>query len=384
MATAFVKVQPQLSRPARWADTHWINLSMTQPRRATPTVDQAENRFGQPISAAFAAPQRRDVSQGSEEPELCILIPCLNEERTIGGVVDEYREEFPGCRIVVVDNGSVDCTAVHARSAGAEVIVEKRRGKAQAVLAALPLIDEELVLMVDGDETYPAAGARLLMDRYREDPCDMLIGIRCAVADDAPTFRPMHQFGTRAFAQALGMVFAHRTGDIFSGLRLFSKRFHRNVPILSRGFELEMELTIQCIDKGFTMAEVEVPFRERPAGSNSKLNTIRDGLRILTVLLVLFRDYRPLSFFGSLALLLGGLGLVVGSLPVFEYLATGQVQRFPLAILAAGLVNLGFLTSLTGVMLESALRHRREGFQWQLRQFDTRNRPWTWGGPAGR
>ena len=302
---------------------------------------------------------------------LCILIPCLNEERTIEGVIDEYREQFPGSRIVVVDNGSSDATARVARDAGAEVVAERRRGKAQAVLAALPLIDHELMLMVDGDGTYPAAGARLLVERYWREPCDMLTGIRCAVDTEAATFRPMHQLGTGAFARVLGMVFAHRAGDIFSGQRLFSRRFYKNVPILSRGVELEMELTIQCIDKGFTMAEVEVPFRERPVGSSSKLNTIRDGLRISRLLLVLFRDYRPLNFFGSLAGLLGMVGCLAGSFPVFEYLASGQVQRFPLAVLAAALINLAFLTGLTGLMLESGLRHRREGFQWQLRQFDS-------------
>jgi len=307
----------------------------------------------------------------------CILIPCLNEERTICGVIEEYRDEFPGARIVVVDNGSVDSTAMLAREAGAEVLIENRRGKAQAVLAALPFIEDELMIMVDGDGTYPAAGARLLVDRYRHEPCDMLIGIRRAVDDDAPTFRPMHEFGTRAFAKILGMVFAHRAGDIFSGLRLFSKRFYKNVPVLSRGFELEMELTIQCIDKGFRMAEVETPFRERPVGSSSKLNTVRDGLRIFRLLLVLFRDYRPLNFFGSLALVLAILGSCAGSFPILEYLDVGQVQRFPLAILAAGLMNLAFLTGLTGVMLESGLRHRREGFQLQLRQFDGDQALWT-------
>jgi len=314
--------------------------------------------------------------------QLCVLIPCLNEEETIAQVVREYRDAFPAARILVVDNGSVDQTARLARDAGAEVLLERRRGKAQAVLAALPCIDHELLLMVDGDGTYPAAGARLLIERYRHEPSDMLTGVRCAIDRETPAFRPMHQFGTGAFARILNVVFAHRTGDVFSGLRLFTRRFYKNVPILSRGFELEMELTIQCIDKGFTMAEVEVPFRERPDGSSSKLNTVQDGMRIFRLLLVLFRDYRPLSFFGAAALVLGLLGGIAGLFPVFEYLGTGQVQRFPLAILAAGLMNLAFLTGLTGVTLESALRHRREAFQLQLRQFDSYQSPWAVGAPA--
>lgn len=167
------------------------------------------------------------------------------------------------------------------------------------------------------------------------------------------------------------MVFGYRPKDVFSGLRLFSKRFYKNVPILSRGFELEMEITIQCIDKGFTMGEIDVPFRERSGGAASKLRTVRDGLRILRLLLVLFRDYKPFHFFGSISMAFFLAGLFAGWFPVFEYLTTGQIYRVPLAILAAGLMNLTLLTGLTGLMLESSLRHRREAWQVELRTFDS-------------
>jgi len=162
-------------------------------------------------------------------------------------------------------------------------------------------------------------------------------------------------------------VFHYAPGDLFSGLRLFRRRFYKNVPLLFRGFELETELTVQAVDKGFRLAEVEVPFGARATGSSSKLRTVHDGLRILRLLLVLFRDYRPLAFFGAIALAFFGAGLLAGSLPVYEYYRTGMVGRFPLAILAAGLMNLSLFTLLTGVMLQSGLRHRRESYQVALR-----------------
>lgn len=299
---------------------------------------------------------------------ICVLVPCFNEEESVAGVVEEFKSEFPTARVIVVDNASTDATARVAHEAGAQVIREPRRGKAQAVLAALSSIDEELLIMVDGDGTYPAKGASCLVERYCERPVDMVTGVRCVASEAEQAFRPFHQFGTRAFAAALAMTFGSHPRDVFSGLRLFSKRFYQNVPVLSRGFELEMEMTIQCIDKGFTMAEVEVPFRSRMEGSASKLRTVRDGVRILAALVLLLRDYRPAWSFGLMSLLLVVAGSLAGAFPVREYLATGQVLRFPLAILAAGLMNLALATLLTGVMLESGLRQHRESWQIGLRQ----------------
>ena len=300
------------------------------------------------------------------EPRLAILVPCLDEEDGVASVVTEYRRAFPSARILVVDNGSTDRTAERARAAGAEVIREPRPGKARAILTAFTLLDEDLVIMVDGDGSYPAEGAIQLLETWRRDPADMVTGIRRA-ADGERAFRRFHRFGSSAFSAAFRLVFHYAPGDLFSGLRLFTRRFYKNVPLLFRGFELETELTVQAVDKGFRLAEVEVPFGARATGSVSKLRTVRDGLRILRLLLVLFRDYRPLAFFGAIALAFFGAGLLAGSLPVYEYYRTGMVGRFPLAILAAGLMNLSLFTLLTGVMLQSSLRHRRESYQVALR-----------------
>ncbi|MBA2271540.1 MAG: glycosyltransferase [Chthoniobacterales bacterium] len=301
-------------------------------------------------------------------PSLTILIPCLNEELGVASVVHEYAAAFPQADILVVDNGSEDGTAAAARAAGASVLKEKRRGKATAVATALAAIDTDLVLMVDGDGSYPAEGAMLLLEEYLRDPVDMVTGIRSA-QKATEAFRPMHQWGMSIFAGVLKSVFRYKPLDLFSGLRLFSRRFYKHVPVLSRGFELEIELTIQAVDKGFAMTEIPVPFRSRAEGSESKLKTIRDGSRILRLLLVLLRDYRPLRFFGAIAGAMALCGLAAGSLPVLEYLHTGLVHRLPLAVLAASLMTLASIVSLVGLLLESNLRYHREAYHIQLRKF---------------
>lgn len=302
-----------------------------------------------------------------QSPSLTILIPCLNEELGIGAVVAEHRTEFPGARILVVDNGSTDRTAEIARAAGAVVVSEPRRGKARAIQTALSEIDSDLVIMTDGDGSYPAKGARILHDEYLRAPADMITGIRCA-DEKSEVFRPMHQFGMSIFATVLRTVFGHRFADLFSGLRLFSSRFYRNVPVLSGGFELEIELTLQAVDKGFSTRDVSTPFRERAEGSVSKLRTFRDGWLIMRFLLLLFRDFKPLACFGAVAFVFLVLGLLAGSVPVIEFWHTGMVGHFPLAILAAALVNIALMLLLVGVLLQSSLRHHREAYQVQLRK----------------
>jgi glycosyltransferase involved in cell wall biosynthesis len=303
-----------------------------------------------------------------QSPSLTILIPCLNEALGVASVVGEYRAAFPRAEILVVDNGSEDGTAAAARSAGAAIITEKRRGKARAVATALAAIDTDLVLMVDGDGSYPAEGASLLLTQYLREPADMISGIRSA-QNASNVFRPLHQWGMSIFAAVLNLVFRFKPLDLFSGLRLFSRRFYQHVPVLSRSFELEIELTIQAIDKGFSMMEIPVPFRSRANGSTSKLNTVSDGVRILLLLLVLFRDYRPFAFFGTLSALSAAFGLAAGSLPVIEYLRTGLVNRLPLAVLAASLMILAMLIGLVGLLLEANLRYHREAYHIQLRKF---------------
>jgi glycosyltransferase involved in cell wall biosynthesis len=299
---------------------------------------------------------------------LTVLIPCLNEELGVASVIGEYVNAFAHAEILVVDNGSEDETANIARASGAIVITEKRRGKARAVATALAMIDTDLVLMVDGDGSYPAEGARLLVEEYLREPVDMITGIRSA-QNASHVFRPMHQWGMSIFAGVLNWVFRFKPLDLFSGLRLFSRRFYQHVPVLSRGFELEIELTIQAVDKSFSMTEIPVPFRSRTHGSESKLKTVRDGVHILRLLAVLFRDYRPFAFFGTISALIAATGLTAGSVPITEYFHTGLVNRVPLAVLAASLMTLSILIGLVGVVLEANLRYHREAYHIQLRKY---------------
>ena len=304
-------------------------------------------------------------------PSLCILIPCHNEGVSIFDVVNEYKTAFPQAGILVVDNASTDETGRIAAEAGAEVLREPLKGKASAINAALETIQTDVVIMVDGDGSYPAEGARILYAQYLEQPSDLITGIRVPANRNASVFRPAHQLGTKLFAICTSLVFGCRPADVFSGLRLFSRRFYKNVPILSSGFELEIELTIQAVDKGFHFSEVEIPFRERARGTSSKLRTIRDGFKILRSLLLLFRDYKPLYFLGTIALCFLILGLLAGFPPVYEYYQTHLVGRFPLAILAAALVNISLFTFLTGLVAETNLRYHREAFQIRLRNFQS-------------
>jgi glycosyltransferase involved in cell wall biosynthesis len=248
------------------------------------------------------------------------------------------------------------------------VLTERRLGKARAIATGLAAIDTDLVLMVDGDGSYPADGGFLLLEEYLREPADMITGIRSA-QNATQAFRRMHQWGMSIFAAVLNFVFGVKPLDLFSGLRLFSRRFYKHVPVLSRGFELEIELTIQGIDKDFAMTEIPVPFRSRADGSESKLKTFQDGLRILRLLVVLFRDYRPFAFFGTIGALIAAIGLAAGSVPITGYLQTGLVNRLPLAVLAASLMILSMLVGLAGVLLEANLRYHREAYHIQLRKF---------------
>lgn len=320
-------------------------------------------------SRAMRNPRRLPDSADDEAlgPSVCLVFPCLDEQSAIGEVVRTHRQLLPEADILVVDNGSADATAQRAREAGARVVVESRRGKAIAMQLAFAVVDTDVLIMVDGDGSYPAEGARRLLEEYRRAPAGMITGIRVA---DEPTqsFRPMHQTGTRAFEYVLALVFGYRSRDIFSGSRLFSREFYKNVPVLSRGFELELELTVQSIDKAFRVSEITIPFTKRTEGGVPKLNGFRDGLRILKILLVLFRDYKPMAFFGAMATVAGLLGLLAGSLPVWEYYQTRIVGRVPLAFLAASLVVISILTAQIGIIIEGTLRYNREAFQIRIRQ----------------
>jgi glycosyltransferase involved in cell wall biosynthesis len=285
-----------------------------------------------------------------------VLIPCYNEETTVGKVVRDFHRELPGATIYVYDNNSSDRTEVIARSAGAVVRHEKRQGKGWVISSMFEEVEADLYLLVDGDDTYPAEMAREILELILEEKADMVIGSRLEDFSDK-SFRPFHLFGNRMIVRLVNMLFKSNLKDIMSGYRGFSADFVRKLPIISRGFEVELEMTLQALHYGFLVAEVPIPYRSRPAGSQSKLRTFPDGMRTMLTIFNILKAYRPFLFFFVLGAILFLTGLLIGSAPVIEYLETGKIARFPSAILASGIMVISVICVAIGVILDS-INHR--------------------------
>lgn len=290
--------------------------------------------------------------------DIIVGIPCLNESATIGKVVEDFRSALPEARIVVLDNGSSDKSAEIARQAGAEVVLVERRGKGQVVRRLLADFDADCWLMVDGDDTYDPGSAMKLIQAVVDDGADMAVGRR--IARSASAYRSGHAFGNRLFTLVLQQLFGSSFTDILSGYRAFSRRFAKSFPVLSKGFEIETELTVHALELQMPVAEIPTPYGRRPEGSQSKLSTWKDGWRILRSMTRLFVAERPLLVYGLAGLLLTILSLVLAAPIVLEWLDTGLVPRFPTAILATGLALLGALAFFSGLILDTVTRGRRE------------------------
>lgn len=291
--------------------------------------------------------------------EVGVVIPCKNEEASIAKVVSDFRRALPDARIVVVDNASTDATSQRAAEAGAIVTAETRRGKGFALVRGFRMVrDCEFVVMVDGDDTYPAEDVGKLIDALRAG-ADMAIGTRLNSFDEQ-AYRAGHNFGNRLFIGLVRVLFGAKTEDLFSGYRAFSQRFLDHSPLIAQGFEIETELSLQALSNGYVVTEVPVHYRKRGEGSVSKLSTFRDGYRILVALLAFFRDYRPLTCFGIIAAIFFLLSGVTGSVVVAEYLRTGQVLRMPTAVLSVGLAMLGSISLIGGLLLSSVSRRAQE------------------------
>lgn len=288
-----------------------------------------------------------------------VVIPCHDEAASVGKVVADFRAALPDAEVLVVDNASTDGTAELARAAGARVITEPRPGKGFALLSGFRAAREaEYFVMVDGDDTYPAEEVHQLL-AAAVGGADMVVGTRLA-SPEAGAFRAGHSVGNQLFILLVRALFGVRTRDLFSGYRVLTRRFLATAPLIARGFEVEAELSLQAAAHEFPTVEVPIRYRARPATSPSKLQTYRDGTRILLAILTFFRDYRPLAFFGNLALLLLVLSLSGGAVVVAEFLRTGLVPRLPLAVLSAALFILAALSFTCGVLLSSINRRAAE------------------------
>ena len=289
---------------------------------------------------------------------VAVIVPCYNEAAAVRKVVTELRDSLPAAQIYVYDNNSTDDTAAIAAAAGATVRHVARRGKGNVVRRAFADIEAEVYLLIDGDDTYEAARAADLVNALLAGPYDQVIGVRRH--SDAAAYRPGHTLGNRVLTAAVGALFGRDITDMLSGYRAFSRRYVKSFPALAQEFEIETELTIHTLHLRVPVAEVEVGYKERPAGGESKLRTYRDGLRILRWILHLARLERPVLFHGVIAAILGTAALALGAPVVLEFLRTGFVPRFPTAILASSIGLAAILTLVLGYLLDAIGRSRQE------------------------
>lgn len=290
--------------------------------------------------------------------KIAAIVPCHNEEAAIATVVADLRAAVPAMEIFVYDNASTDATVEVARAAGAVVRHEYTKGKGNVVRRAFADVDADIYVLIDGDDTYATADLPTMIATLLEGPYDHVLGVRRQQEEGA--YRPGHELGNKGFNWLVGGVFKSDVSDMLSGYRVFSRRFVKSFPALSREFEIETELTVHAMSLRVPQTEVPVGFKDRPLGSESKLRTYHDGFRILSLVIELIRHERPLMFYGIAGAVLALIGLILGIPLVVEFVETGLVPRFPTAILALGIVIVAILAWMIGLILDGVLKARRE------------------------
>ena len=301
---------------------------------------------------------------------IAVLIPCFNEEATIAKVVTDFKSVLPDAVIYVYDNNSTDNSVSLASAAGAVVRHEYRQGKGNVIRRMFREIDAEAYIMVDADDTYPAENAGAMVDLVLDRHADMVIGDRLSSTYEAENKRRFHNFGNNLVRSSINQLFHTSIRDIMTGYRAFSYEFVKTFPVLSSGFEIETEMTIHAIDRKMQIETVVVEYRDRPEGSESKLNTIPDGIKVLRTIVKLYRSYRPLRFFGIIAAILAALS-VIFFIPVWmDYLRTGLVARFPTLIVCGIVMVVALLMFVSGVILSTLREKDRRDFEIKLVQAD--------------
>lgn len=295
---------------------------------------------------------------------IAVLIPCYNEELTVGKVVDDFKQALPHAEIYVYDNNSSDATARIAAEHGAIVRCEPRQGKGNVVRQMLRDIDADYYILVDGDDTYPADAAQELLAPLQDGSADMTIGDRLSNGTyGKENDRAFHGFGNSLVRYLIKLIYRFEFHDVMTGYRAFNRVFVKTMPILSPGFEIETELSIHAVDKRWRIVEVPIIYRDRPEGSESKLSTFSDGIKVLMTILSLFKDYRPLVLFSWIALIFFILGMIVGIPVISEYLSTGLVPRLPSALLAVALIFVGVICLACGLILDTAVKGYRKEYE---------------------
>lgn len=294
-------------------------------------------------------------------PRIAVLLPCYNEEVTIGKVVRDFKTALPDASVYVYDNNSTDRTAEIAADAGAIVKQEPRQGKGNVIRAMFEDIDADVYIMADGDDTYPADAAPSMVAKVLEG-YDMVIGDRLSSTYFQENKRPFHNFGNRLVRGSINVLFGSHVTDIMTGYRAFSFAFVKTYPVLSRGFEVETEMTIHSLNNNLRLYEMPIQYRDRPEGSVSKLDTVGDGIKVLSTIFRMIREYKPLPFFGGLGIIIAVIGLALTLSVTFEFWNTGMVARFPTLIGAVMLVIAGLLLVVSGIILDVIAKNNRKTF----------------------
>lgn len=290
-----------------------------------------------------------------------MLLPCFNEEVTIGKVVRDFKAALPGAAVYVYDNNSTDRTAEIAAAEGAIVRKEPRQGKGNVIRAMFEDIDADVYVMADGDDTYPADAAPAMVAKVLEG-YDMVIGDRLSSTYFQENKRPFHNFGNRLVRGSINGLFNAHVTDIMTGYRAFNFTFVKTYPVLSRGFEVETEMTIHSLNNNLRLYEMPIQYRDRPEGSVSKLDTVGDGIKVMSTIFRMIREYKPLPFFGGLGLIIGIVGIVLCGTVTFEFAKTGVVTHFPTLIGAVMLVIAGLLLIIAGIILDVMAKNDRKTF----------------------
>ena len=302
-----------------------------------------------------------------QQEKIAVLIPCYNEEATISTVIADFKRELPEADIYVYDNNSTDRTYELAVQGGAIVKKESRQGKGNVIRQMFFDIDADYYLMVDGDDTYPAEAVHGLLEKLRSGEADMVIGDRLSNGtyfDENK--RPFHDFGNNLVRNTITRMYKTKILDVMTGYRGFNRIFVKSLPIMSSGFQIETELTIHALDKKFKFVEIPIDYRDRPEGSVSKLNTFSDGFKVIMMIIKMFKDYKPLLFFGIWTIFFFLFGLVTGIPVIREYMLTSFITRIPSAILSTGLMTLALLSLVTGLILDTVVTNAKKEYELNL------------------
>ena len=302
--------------------------------------------------------------------KIAVIIPCYNEVLTIGKVINDFKGELPEADIYVYDNNSKDKTGEIAREHGAIVVKEARQGKGNVVRSMFRDIDADIYIMVDGDDTYPAEAARKLIQPIINNEADMVIGDRLSNGTyEKENKRAFHNLGNNLVQGLIGLLFKNEIKDIMTGYRAFNRFFVKTMPVMSEGFQIETEMSIHALDKKFRLKEIPIEYRDRPDGSESKLNTFRDGYRVIKTLLGLFKDYKPLLFFGSISAISLVLGLLVGIPVIIEFVLTSFINKVPSAILAVGFIVVSVISLACGLILDTISATSKRNYELYLNNY---------------